>query len=141
MLEANEGSHGIAPLPLTVTHSTAWHRELTIQATVGGAKASQSWANFTARAAGRDSGCPGWRFLPAEPGPPQPPTSADPGPEVPPQEAEAATWSRVSQRWSPGDPREGCGEPECRRPWASSGDRKEGIRCGSSRGAVQDGRA
>lgn len=57
MLEANEGSHGIAPLPLTVTHSTAWHIELTIQATVDGAKASQSWANFTAGAAGEDSGC------------------------------------------------------------------------------------
>lgn len=33
MLEANEGSHGIASLPRAVTHSTAWHRELTILAT------------------------------------------------------------------------------------------------------------
>lgn len=130
MLEANEGSHGIASLPRAVTHSTAWHRELTILATGDGAKASQSWANFTAGAAdtrrepeagccpaGEDSGCQLQRrtVSAAGHGPRHPPASADPRPEVPPQEAEAATWSRVSQRWSPGDPREGCGEPGRRR--------------------------
>lgn len=85
MREANEGSHGIAPLPLAVTHRTAWHRELTILTTVDGAKVSQSWVNFTAGAAGsrkqagaqqgkiRAASPRGWRFLPAGPGPLQPP--------------------------------------------------------------------
>lgn len=132
MREANEGSHGIAPLPLAVTHRTAWHRELTILTTVDGAKVSQSWVNFTAGAAEtrrkpeagwcparEDSGCQPqgmavsacrtWPSAAARP-------PLIPGPEAPPQEAEAATWSRVSQRWNPGDPREGCGEPGHGRP-------------------------